>query len=398
MFSSLKIRDFRLYWWGGLISLIGTWLQQVALSWLVFRLTGSSLLLGLVGFFSTIPVFLFSLFAGVVADRVQKRQMLIITQTLFMISAFVLAILTQFKMITTQQIILIAIINGTILAFDGPLRQSMVVEVVGRDNLFNAIALNSAAFNAARIIGPAMAGILIASIGMSGCFYLNGISFLAVIIALGLMHTRSNNQKNKNKFWQDLLNGLLFIKDNKAIRALVIMMGVLSLFGISYIILLPVFVSEVFKKGAQTLGYLMSSMGLGALAASLSLARFSDLRFKGRFLVITLLGFSVILILFGMTRNYIFSLFYIFLMGYFSVTCMAIINTLLQTSVSDEFRGRVMSAFMFTFIGLTPFGNLLSGWLAHIIGTPLTISLGGIICAISISIITFLNPSVFKLA
>ncbi|MFH1202335.1 MAG: MFS transporter [Candidatus Omnitrophota bacterium] len=397
MFSSFKIRDFRLFWVGSFISLTGTWLQQVALSWLIFKMTGSSLLLGLVGFFSSIPIFMFSLFGGVIADRVQKRKVLIFTQTLFLVSAFILGTMTQLKIITTRDIIIIAFLNGVILAFDAPLRQAMVVEVVGRPNLLNAIALNSAAFNSARFIGPALAGILIASIGMAGCFYLNAVSFLAVIFALILMRTKSSHQNNKGRFWFELKEGLLFIKHDRVILALLTTMGVLSLFGISYVILLPVFVIEVFKKDAVYLGYLMSFMGLGALFASLCLAKFSSFRIKGKILLSMLLGFSGILILFGINKSFKMALFYVLLMGYFSVICMAIINTLLQISITDEFRGRVLSVFTLTFLGLSPFGNLLAGWLAYLIQAPLIVSFGGIICVVLIIVIRIRNPEVFRL-
>ena len=270
------------------VSLIGTWIQSVAQSWLVFQLTNSAFLLGVVGFLSSIPVFFLSLFGGVLADRMNKRNILIATQTAFMLLAFILAILTQMKLITPGEIMLIALLNGIVMAFDAPSRQAVVVDLVGRENLFNAIALNSAAFNSSRIIGPALAGILVAYIGMSGCFYINGISFLAAIIALFLIRINRNFNSERNKpALQDLRDGLIFIKNNRLILILVTMIGIVSLFGVAYVMLMPIFANDILKVGVQGLGVLMSSTGLGALLAALTLARLGDFKYKGRFLILS---------------------------------------------------------------------------------------------------------------
>ncbi|MBI4972971.1 MAG: MFS transporter, partial [Candidatus Omnitrophica bacterium] len=258
MFSSLKVREFRIYWLGMFVSLVGTWIQTIAQSWLVFQLTHSAFLLGVVGFLGFIPVFILSLFGGVVADRFNRRNTLLFTQSAFMLLAFLLAISTQLRLITPRQIMLFAVLNGIVMAFDAPSRQSVVVDLVGKAQLLNAIALNSIAFNSSRIIGPALAGILIASIGMSGCFYVNGISFLAVIIALLLIKINHSVSENKNtNFSKDLIVGLNFIKNNLTILILIVMVGVTSLFGISYVILMPVFASDILKAGAKGLGILM---------------------------------------------------------------------------------------------------------------------------------------------
>ena len=399
MLSSLKVKEFRFYWSGMLVSLIGTWIQMTAQSWLVFQLTDSSFLLGLVGFFNTIPVFLFSLFAGVIADRFNKKNIMILTQFSFMILAFILAILTSFGIINVKQLIILALLNGFVMAFDAPARQAMVVDLVGKNHLLNAIALNSAAFNSARIIGPALAGILVSVIGMAGCFYLNGVSFLAVIIALLSIKLNYNKsiQTNQNNFWRDLLNGLNFIKNNKIIFTLVLTAGILSLFGVSYAILMPVFVKSVFSSGIKLLGIFMSAAGIGALIGALNLAKLGDFKFKGKFLIATVFIFSLSLVLFSFSKNLILSLLCLTLIGWSSVASMSLINTLLQINVHDEYRGRVMSAFMLTFAGFIPFGNLLAGSLAQFFGAPLAISFGAIACFISFLVLIISNKNIINL-
>jgi len=365
------------------ISLIGTWIQSVAQSWLVYQLSNSTFLLGVVGFLGSIPVFFLSLFGGVLADRVEKRKILIFTQTAFMILAFVLAFLTQAKLITTAQIMLIALLNGIVMAFDTPSRQAMVAELVDKRNLFNAIALNSVAFNSSRIIGPAIAGILVASIGMSGCFYINGISFLAVIIALLVIKVNHTlKTKPGASALKDLKDGFSFVKEDRLIIILISMVGVVSLFGVSYVILMPVFASTVLNVGVKGMGILMSSSGIGALLGALFLARAGDFKRKGVFLIIASIIFSVSLILFSLSKSYALSLIALAFVGSSSVAAIALINTILQIKVPDEFRGRVMSVFILTFFGFMPFGNLIAGTLAHLFGVSFTIMLSGIVCAL----------------
>ncbi|MFH1281263.1 MAG: MFS transporter [Candidatus Omnitrophota bacterium] len=397
MFSSLKVKYFRVYWLGMFVSLVGTWIQTVAQSWLVFQLTNSAFLLGVVGFLSSIPIFVLSLFGGVLADRVNKRNILIFTQAAFMLSAFLLAVLTQFKFITPLQIMFIALSNGVIMAFDAPARQSIVVELVGKKHLFNAIALNSVAFNSSRIIGPAIAGVLISTIGMSGCFYLNGISFLAVIIALFYIKFDKSTARNKNSALRDIKEGLVFVSGNRLILALMSVVGAMSLFGISYIMLMPVFASHVLGVGVKGLGVLMSSAGLGALAGALGLARFGDFKFKGRFLIWSVFLFSISLVAFSLSKDYFLSILALIFVGACSVIPIALVNTLLQINVPDEFRGRVMSLFMITFAGVVPFGNLISGTLAQSWGVSAALFFCGLVCLILFTLINFLFPGLKRL-
>ena len=379
------------------MSLIGTCIQSVAQSWLVFQLTNSAFLLGVVGFLGSIPIFILSLFGGVLADRVNKRNILIFTQVAFMFLAFLLAVLTQFKLINPQQIMFIALLNGIVMAFDAPARQSMVVELVGKKYLFNAITLNSVAFNSSRIIGPAIAGVLISIIGMSGCFYLNGISFLAVIAALFWIKLNKSIIQNNNSAFKDLKEGLIFISGNRSILGLISMVTVMSLFGISYIILMPVFVSNVLHIGVSGLGVLMSSIGLGALIGSLILARLGDFKYKGKLLICSIFLFSLLLINFSLSKSYIWSIVSLAFLGGISVPATAVINTLLQIKVPDEFRGRVMSLFMVTFAGIVPFGSLASGSLAQAFGVSQALFFCGLACLVLFTLINFLFPELKEL-
>jgi len=397
MFSSLKVKHFRIYWMGMFVSLIGTSMQFVAQSWLVFQLTNSAFLLGVVGFLGAIPIFLFSLFGGVLADRVNKRNILIFTQIVFMFLAFLLATLTQFKLINPAQIMFIALLNGVIMAFDAPARQSIIVELVGKEHLFNAITLNSVAFNSSRIIGPAIAGVLISVIGMSGCFYLNGVSFLAVIAALFWIKQGRGLIQNNNSAFKDIKEGLVFIRSHRSILGLVSMVAVMSLFGISYVILMPVFASDVLHVGVRGLGVLMSSIGLGALIGSLILARLGDFKYKGKFLIWSVFLFSLLLINFSLSKNYIWSVVSLISLGGISIPTTAVINTLLQVKVPDEFRGRVMSLFMTTFAGIVPFGSLISGSLAQTLGVSVALFLCGLTCLILFALINLLFPELRRL-
>lgn len=372
-------------------------MQFVAQSWLVFQLTNSAFLLGVVGFLGSIPIFVFSLFGGVLADRVNKRNILIFTQIAFMFLAFLLAVLTQFQLINPQQIMFIALLNGIIMAFDAPARQSIVVELVGKKHLFNAITLNSVAFNSSRIIGPAIAGVFISVIGMSGCFYLNGVSFLAVIAALFWIKLGRSIMENNNSAFKDLKEGLVFISCNLSILGLLSMVAVMSLFGISYIILMPVFASNVLQVGVRGLGVLMSSIGLGALIGSLILARLGDFKYKGKLLIWSAFLSALLLINFSLSRNYIWAIVSLVCLGCISVPVTAIINSLLQITVPDAFRGRVMSLFMITFAGIMPFGSLISGSLAQVLGVSVALFLCGLVCFVLFTLINLFFPELKKL-
>lgn len=395
MFSSLKIRNFRIYWLGMLISLIGSWVQITAQAWLVFDLTRSSFLLGIVGFSSYIPIFALSLFGGVAADRFSKRGILLVTQVGLMALAFVLGILVVAEKAAVWNIVLISLLNGSFMAFDGPARQAYIIELTGREHILNAVALNSAAFNSARIIGPALAGILIASVGMAGCFFVNAVSFLAAIAALAIIRAAGSRGVRQNKhIFVELWEGLNFIRGHRLILALMIIVAVSSLFGFSYVILMPVFADSVFAKGVGGLGTLMSSAGFGALIAALTIAGLGDFKGKGKLLMASAVVFSLALFAFSFTRIYWLSLLLICLAGWGGVSTMALVNTLLQINVPDSFRGRVMGLFMLTFAGMVPFGNLLAGSVAQLAGASVTLAIGAGICLAFFLFVNIMFPKI----
>ena len=380
MFSSLKIRDFRIFWSSMFLSLIGTWVQSMAQSWLVFKLTHSAFLLGVVGFLSYLPVALFSLAAGALVDRTAKRNLILATQLTFMVLAFILAFLVQHNIVQVWHIIVIAFLNGLVFSFDAPARQAMVIELVGKNHLLNAIALNSAAFNSARTLGPALAGVLIAIVGMAGCFYVNAFSFLPVIAALIFIKQKSfvANAKN-NTFLQDITEGLNFIKGNRFLLFLLSLVGMVSIFGVSYVILMPIFAQEILRSGSVGLAILMSANGLGALAGALNLARLKQAESNLRILRVSVIIFFVSVMLFSLSRHLWLSAILLVMAGYGGASSMSMANTLLQISAPDEFRGRLMGVFMMMFSGLMPFGNLVSGSLAHFFGAPIVTFSGALL-------------------
>ena len=375
------------------LSLIGSWIQSMAQSWLVFNLTHSAFLMGLVGFLSYLPITLFSLAAGVFVDRVAKRNLLIGTQLTFMILAFILAIFVQNKVIQVWQIIVIAFLSGLVLSFDAPARQAMVVELVGKEHLLNAIALNSAVFNSARIIGPALAGILIALIGMAGCFYVNALSYLPVVLALILIKPKPAVVQTKNNtFSQDIKETFGLIRNNPFVLFLLGVVGLVSTFGVSYTILMPIFAQEILKSGAMGLAVLMSSSGIGALAGALNLARLKQTESKIRILNVSIIIFFVSIMLFSFSHSLKLSSLMLVLTGYGGVSSTSLANTLLQINIPDGHRGRIMAVFTMMFMGFMPFGSLIFGSLAYWFGAPAVV----FFCALLSLILYILVAKKFK--
>lgn len=392
-FSALRHRDFRLFWSGQLISLIGTWMQTVAIGWLVLELTNSAFLLGLVGAVGSLPFLFFSLFAGVVADRVDKRNLLVGTQAASMLLAFSLAVLTSTSWVRFWEVVVISGLLGVVNAFDAPTRQSFVVEMVGRDDLMNAIGLNSSIFNGARIVGPAIAGALLSIIGVAGCFYLNGVSFLAVIVALLVMKTSSPRSTIRiASVWSNLMEGLAYIRGNFIVFALIGMVAVPSVFGFQYVTLMPLFARDVLGVGSSGLGLLMAATGVGALAAALMLTLAGSFWRKGRIVAVAAFAFSLTLIGFAFSPWFPLSLLMLTGVGWATVSHLATTNTLLQTNVPDSLRGRVMSVYILVFFGLAPFGSFQLGALASAIGAPLAIASGSVICFVSALVIIWRLP------
>ena len=380
MFRAFRHRNYRLFFGGQLISVCGTWMQMVAQSWLIYRMTGSAVLLGLVGFSSQIPVFLLSPLGGAVADRHARRGVLVATQSASLVLAFILAALTLSHHVRVWQLPVLAALLGIVNAFDVPTRQAFVAEIVGKADLGNAIALNSSMFNSARIIGPAIAGVLVATIGEGWCFFANGVSYLAVIA--GLLLIRPVGQERARPSGSTLTvmgEGFRYVWHTRPIRALLFLLGVVSLTGISYAVLMPIFVDQIFHGGPRALGLLMGASGVGALIGALILAARREVDGLDRWIAFCSAGFGVSLVLFSLSTSFWISIGLLLPVGFFMVGQMASSNTLIQTLVPDHLRGRAMAAYSMMFIGMAPFGSLLAGLLAQRLGAPHTVAIFGLV-------------------
>lgn len=361
-----------------MISLIGTWMQSVAQAWLVYRLTGSSLLLGAVGFASQFPVFVVAPFGGTTADRFNRRKLIIATQTASMILAAILAWLTLSHRVHEWHIFVLASLLGIVNAFDIPGRQAFLIDMVGKEDLMNAIALNSSMFNGARVVGPAIAGILVAKIGEGWCFAANAVSYLAVIAGLLLMKVQCPRRSTSNSPLADIVEGFRWVNGAHVIRALLLLIGLVSLVAMPYTVLMPVFADKILHGGARGLGILMGATGVGALLGALTLASRTGVRGLGRLVAWSCAGVGTGLILFGFSRWFWVSAALLLPIGYSVMLQMACSNTLIQTMVPDQLRGRVMSLYSMMFMGMAPFGALFGGALADRIGAPLTVAIGGL--------------------
>jgi len=384
-FSALAHRNFRLFLGGQIVSLIGTWMQQVALSWLVYRLTRSAFLLGLVGFAGQFPSLLLTPFAGVWADRWNRHRMVIATQVLSMVQALVLAALVLTGAVAFWHIILLSLFVGLVNAVDVPARQSFLVQMVeGRESLANAIALNSSVFNAARLVGPMIAGVMIGLVGEGMVFLLNGLSYIAVIVALLAMRVPPPQVPSGRgePVLGRLKEGVLYALGFAPIRDLLLLMALVSLLGAPYLVLMPVFATDVLRGGAHTLGFLVSAIGVGALAGALFLAGRRTVRGLGRVIVLAVTLFGLGLAAFSFSRDQRLSVAILFLTGFGMMVHMAASNTILQTVVDDDKRGRVMSFYALSWMGVLPLGSLLAGALASRIGAPGTVFLGGLACVL----------------
>jgi MFS family permease len=380
---ALRHRNFQLFFSGQLISLIGTWMQSVAQSWLVYRLTGSALLLGSVGFASQIPVFLFAPLGGITADRINRRHIVICTQVASMLLAAILAALTLFHRVQVWHVFVLASLLGVVNAFDIPGRQSFLVEMVGRDDLMNAIALNSSMFNGARVIGPAIAGILVAKIGEGWCFFGNAVSYIAVIIGLLLMRVHSPVRAAMASPLEHMMEGFRFVDRTAPIKALLLLLGLVSLVGMPYVVLMPIFADQILHGGARGLGILMGATGVGALFGALTLAFREGVKGLGRWVAWCCAGFGASLAVFALSHSFWLSVLLLLPVGYCMMLQMACSNTLIQVMVPDALRGRVMAVYSMMFMGMAPIGALLGGALAESIGAPRTVAIGGAACLLA---------------
>ena len=375
---ALRHRNFQLFFSGQFISLIGTWMDNIAEAWLVYRLTGSSLQLGAIGFCSQIPVFLLAPLGGIVADRHNRQRVVIATQACSMVLALTLATLTLTHRVQLWQIFVIAALLGVVNAFDIPARQAFLVDMVGKEDWMSAIALNSSMFNGARIVGPAVAGLLVASIGEGWCFFANGVSYIAVITGLLLMRVHAPSKlAGEGSPLEHILEGFRFVKRTAPIRFLLILLGVASLVAMPYTVLMPIFADRILHGGARGLGILMGATGVGALLGALMLASKSGVSGLGRWVAVSAGGFGCFLILFAFSRFFWLSATILVPVGFCMMLQMASSNTLIQAMVPDQLRGRVMSVYSMMFMGMAPFGALMGGAIAEHIGAPLAVAIGG---------------------
>jgi MFS family permease len=382
---ALRHRNYRLFFSGQSVSLIGTWMTRIATSWLVYRLTGSALLLGVVSFAGQIPTFLLAPFAGVWVDRLNRHRVLVVTQVLAMLQSFALAALALSGRITVWDIVWLSAFQGLINAFDMPGRQAFVVEMVDKpEDLSNAIALNSSMVNLARLIGPSLAGIVIAAVGEGYCFLVDGFSYLAVIASLLLMRIERNERRRQRRagMLDELKEGWVYVARMPAIRALLMLLALVSLVGMPYSVLMPIFAGRVLHGGAHTLGFLMGASGVGALTAALLLAARRSVLGLGRLVVISAVLFGAGLVAFSQSKWLWLSLPLMFVTGMGMMQQMASTNTILQTIVDPEKRGRVMSYYTMAFVGMAPFGSLLAGAVAARIGAPDTLLISGCCCLV----------------
>lgn len=382
IFRALRSRNYRLFFGGQSISLIGTWMTRVATGWLVYRLTGSAVLLGTVSFAGQVPAFFLGPIAGVLVDRWDRHRTLVVTQTISMLQSFALAALAGAGIITIWEIVALALVQGIVNAFDMPARQAFVLQMVDRrEDLSNAIALNSSMVNAARLIGPALAGIIIAAAGEAWCFFGDGVSYMAVIASLLLMNIPAGEARRvRAAVRHEFLIGWRYVSQSVPIRSILLLLALISFAGMPYTVLMPMIASAVLHGGPNTLGFLMAATGLGALAGAVTLAARRTVLGLGRRIVVCSGLFGASLIAFGFSDREWLSLLILPVVGFAMMQHMASSNTILQTIVEDEKRGRVMSFYSMAFQGMAPFGSLAGGALAARFGARDTLILSGIVC------------------
>ncbi len=382
LFRSLRYRNYRLYFWGQSISLMGTWIQNIALGWLVYRLTGSAAYLGIIAFAGHAPSLIFTPLAGVYADRFNRRLTLIITQTLSMITAIALAIFVLLDIAGIAHLMVFAVISGVINAFDNPFRHAFVFEIIdNRDDLPNAIALNSSLFNTARFIGPLIGGVLIALVGEGWCFMLNGLSFSAVIVGLLKIKVKSIGAVLKNEsMFQQLKDGLVYSYQYKPVRYLLLVVATFGFFGLPFQALMPAFAADVLKGGATLLGTLTGSLGAGALTGALFLASRQQLKKLPAYIILCAVIFSLAQMGFSHSTAALLSMGMLFCTGFGMIVMFNATNTLLQAISDEDKRGRVISFYSLSFMGLAPLGNLAAGAIAEFIGVKITVLAGAFVC------------------
>jgi len=385
-FRALRHRNFRLYVAGQIISLVGTRMQIVAQAWLVYRLTHSEFLLGTAWFCSQIPVFALAPLGGLAADRHSRHRLVVVTQTLSMCQALALAALTLTGKVQVWEILALGAALGTINAFDMPGRQSLIIEMTGKEDLLNAISLNSSMFNGARVAGPAIAGLLVAAFGEGICFLLNAVSFLAVIGCLLAMRLPKIRRRVEDSPWLNLVRGFQYVRGHRAVRTVLVMLAAVTIAGTPVLVLTPFFAEDIFHRGSYGLGVLMAAMGAGAVIGTLVLAWRAQVSRLPKVIWWSALIYGVSFAIFAWSDNFYLSLAIMALIGYSTMRQMASANTLIQTMIPDEFRGRTMALYSMTVVGMAPFGSLAAGALAHIYGARLAVLGGGFLALLAAAV------------
>jgi MFS family permease len=397
--AALKHRNFRLFLIGQIISLTGTWMHQAAQGWLVFKLTNSPFFLGLAGTAASSPILLFTLAGGVIADRHPKKYIIMTAHIILMFLALTLTILVAAGIVNVWHVLILAFLIGTVHAFEIPTRQSFIVELVGKEDLLNGIALNSSAFHGARMIGPTIAGFIMGSVGLASCFFLNALSFLAVITALVKMRFMPDEMKSspRSGIKKSFKEGLTYIIHNPSVYTLLISVGIISFFGFPYISFLPVYARDILMTGPEGLGILMGFAGAGALTGAVGLAVKGNTSRKGIVMAAAGITFSTALLVFSISETFWLSYAMLFLVGFGAVSMIATANSLLQLTVPDELRGRVMSSFTTMFLGMAPLGNFTVGSMAHYIGTQNALLTSASFCLFGILLLLWKKPEICKM-
>ena len=405
MFRALSHRNFRLFWFGAFLSNVGTWMQAVAQSWLVLTLTNSAFWLGLDAFMATAPGFLLTLAGGVFADLVDRRRLLIYTQVVAGATAVGLATLVWTNVVNRWIVLGFSFITGCCMSLAAPSYQAMTFDLVGREDVANAVALNSTQFQLSRVIGPVLAGLGFKYFGLAGCFYVNGLSFVAVIVSLKMVRferTAANSipahsVKDRAALWRDLIDGFRYVRNRPRVFSLLMLSAVSSLFGAPYLTLVPFYAREIFKLGESGLAWMMGTAGAGAFFGALFLAYLGDFKRKGWSVLGGSIAFGIFVVAFALSTNLILSFVFLFGVGFSIVTSVAVTNTLLQKLVTDEMRGRVMSMFILSFIGTMPIGNIVAGLAATHFGVRYTLATGGFIISVFTSVVAITNKRLREL-
>jgi MFS family permease len=398
IFRSLGRRDFALFWSGNFLSNIGTWMQNLALGWLIIIMTNSPFLLGLNGFLASAPSLVFSLPGGAIADRLNRKKLMMYGQSVMAGLALLLAALTSFHVVTIGEILLISLLMGTAFALNNPAYQALVPDLVGREDLMNAVALNSVQFNLSRAIGPTLGGLALGAMGAAACFYLNAASFLPLIFVLMIITVPVYHLEEGPTVWGVMLEGLRFVKANRMLVVLLSVPSFLSLLGLPFITLMPAYAKNVLHVGASDLGYLLGGAGIGAVVSALTLAARGDLAHKSLYIFASSALFAVALIFLSQARTFWGAFLWLIIIGGTMVGSLALTNTTLQLVSPPQLRGRIMSMYSLTVMGFAPLGNLQAGAVAQALGIRFALALGGVICLVYFVILLLLLPRLRRMA